>query len=264
MAEASYSTCQACISFVGSFFGIDKCPTLSQDVLAKMIRGRYILADPIIYTSTCLISANEMLGQKGPDGPQNTQHGKDDQQHTRDDPLPGRHVVPEQLEVERDGEDDRDEGAQRSAEEGAHRVKGREHDGDGEQEEHHKDAHEGPDALGDQGRGPGGMAVCVLVVVVVMVDAAEDVHGRDDGTGVEGDLGQGDDGDEDAHDDAHALGVSCRLEDVGRDGVLDAIAKHEQADDGQASVQDVLALVRKRGGGSIYGRGAMLIKTHRE
>lgn len=85
----------------------------------------------------------------------------------------------------------------------------------------------------------------MVVMVMVFVDTAEDIHCRDDGSGVEGDLGQGDDGDEDAHDDVHALGVSCCLEDVGCDGVFDAIAKHEQADDGQASIQDVLGTVRK-------------------
>lgn len=53
--------------------------------------------------------------------------------------------------MERDGEDDGDEGAQCSAEESAHRVKGREYDGDEEQEEHDKDAHETSDALGDEG-----------------------------------------------------------------------------------------------------------------
>lgn len=53
--------------------------------------------------------------------------------------------------MERDGEDDGDEGAQCSAEEGAHRVKGREYDGDEEQEEDDKDAHETSDALGDEG-----------------------------------------------------------------------------------------------------------------
>lgn len=92
-----------------------------------------------------------MLGQKGPDGSQHTQYGKENQQDTRDDLFTCWHVIPEQFEVERDGEDDGDEGAQCSAEEGAYRVKGWEYDGDEEQEEHDKDAYETSDELGDKG-----------------------------------------------------------------------------------------------------------------
>lgn len=154
--------------------------------------------------------------------------------------------MPEELEVEGDGEDDGDEGAEGGAEEGADRVEGREEDGDDEQDEDDGDADEGAKGGGDEMRSAscGGLGVMVVVVMMVMmvggVQAAYDVGRGDEWAGVEGDLGQRDDGDEDAHEDGEGLWIARRLEDIGRNGILNAVAEHEDADDGQTGVEDVL------------------------
>ena len=148
-------------------------------------------------------------------------------------------VLPVKLEVERDGQDDGDEGAKRGTKERAHGVEGREGDGDDEEDEDDDDADEATDAATDE-LGPAAGGGVAAVGGVWLVDAKDDVGGGDEGSGIEGDLGEGDDGDEDAHEDSHGLGIALRLEDVGGDGVADAVAEHEDADDSQTRIKDIL------------------------
>lgn len=79
-----------------------------------------------------------------------------------------------------------------------------------------------------------------MVVVVLFVDTADDIQCRDDGTSVERNLGQRDDGDEDAHDDLQSVGISLGLQNVGGNGIFDTVTKHEQTNYGQAGVDQVL------------------------
>lgn len=50
--------------------------------------------------------------------------------------------------------------------------------------------------------------------MMILVNPEDDVHCRDDGASVQGDFGKGNDGDEDAHQDAQALRVTAGPEDV--------------------------------------------------
>jgi hypothetical protein len=78
------------------------------------------------------------------------------------------------------------------------------------------------------------------MVVVLFVDTADDIQSCDNRTSVQGDLGQGDDGNENAHDDLQSIGVALRLQNVGGDSILDTITEHEQTNYGQAGIYQVL------------------------
>lgn len=175
-----------------------------------------------------------MLGQKGPHSARQAKDREQAQHEPGDDTLAQRNVPPVQLEIEGDGEDDGDDGAEGSAEKGADRVEGGEEDGDQQQDGDDEHADQGLQAGADQGRrarhGAGPVAV----------EAADDVGRGDEGPRVERDLGQRDDGDEDAHEDGRWPGEARSVENVGRDHFLGAVAEHEDADNGQASVERVL------------------------
>lgn len=47
-----------------------------------------------------LVSANEMLRQECPDSTKCTQNSKDDEEYSRHNPLPQRHILPVQLQIE--------------------------------------------------------------------------------------------------------------------------------------------------------------------
>lgn len=179
---------------------------------------------------------DQVLGQKGPDGADEAEEGEENEQKPGDEAFPSGDVPAEQLEVEGDGKDDGDEGAEGGAEEGTDRVEGREEDGYGEENEDDDEADGGTLGVPCDG----GTAVGAVQRGEGMMDAAEDVAGRDEGTSVEGDLGEGYDGDEDAHEDGQGLGKADGAEDVGGDGVVDTVAEHEDPDDGEACVEEVL------------------------
>lgn len=75
---------------------------------------------------------------------------------------------------------------------------------------------------------------------MIMVDATHDICRRDNRASVQRDFGQWDDGNEDAHDDSERLGVARRPENVGCDGIPNAVTKHEKANDSQAGIYHVL------------------------
>lgn len=75
-----------------------------------------------------------------------------------------------------------------------------------------------------------------MMMMVMVVKTAEDVGGGDEGASVEREFGQGDDGDADAHEDGEAFGEAGAPDDVVGDGLADAVAEHEHADDGEAGV----------------------------
>jgi hypothetical protein len=79
-----------------------------------------------------------------------------------------------------------------------------------------------------------------MVVVVLFVDTTDNVQSCDNRTGVERNLGQGDDRNEDAHYDLQSIRVALRLENVGGDSIFDTITEHEQTDYGQAGIDQVL------------------------
>jgi hypothetical protein len=81
-----------------------------------------------------------------------------------------------------------------------------------------------------------------MMVVSTRVDASKDISCGDERTGVQGYLGKRDNGDADAHEDGKNLGIATRFENVGGYGVSDTVTKHEDADDSEAGVQDVLYL----------------------
>ena len=69
------------------------------------------------------------------------------------------------------------------------------------------------------------------------VEAEEELEGADDGAGVEGHFGQGDDGDADDDQQREPLRGAGGEENVAGDFVLDAVAVHEQADAGHEQVE---------------------------
>lgn len=79
-----------------------------------------------------------------------------------------------------------------------------------------------------------------MMVVMLFVDTTDDVQSCDDRTGVERNLGQRDDGNEDAHYNLQSIGVALGLENVGGDGILDTITEHEHTNYGQAGIDKVL------------------------
>jgi hypothetical protein len=99
-----------------------------------------------------LISANKMLRQECPNGSKCTQDGKHNEEYGRDGLFPESNILPVQLQVEGDGQDDGDEGAERSAEERTHGVEGWEDDGDEQQKNNHKYSDKHSDCLGDKDR----------------------------------------------------------------------------------------------------------------
>lgn len=64
-----------------------------------------------------------MLWQKRPHRAQDAQEREQNQQNPRNDALSYRNIFPEQLQMERDGQDDRDDRAKSSTQERAYRVK---------------------------------------------------------------------------------------------------------------------------------------------
>jgi len=79
--------------------------------------------------------------------------------------------------------------------------------------------------------------------MVVLVKATENINRGDDGTEVEGDLGQRDNGHRHAHEHSERLWVSWGPEYIGGDGITDTVAKHKDSDDGKTCVQDILRIV---------------------
>ena len=76
--------------------------------------------------------------------------------------------------------------------------------------------------------------------VLLVVDAADQLDGVNDGPGVERDLGEGDNGDEGTHEGCEGFGIARCSEDVGGDGLADVIAKHEDASNSGRSIEQVL------------------------
>lgn len=68
------------------------------------------------------------------------------------------------------------------------------------------------------------------------MEAAENIGCRDEGASIERQLGEGNDGDADAHKDGQAFGEARAPDDVGSDGLSDTITEHEDANDGEAGV----------------------------
>lgn len=60
-----------------------------------------------------------------------------------------------------------------------------------------------------------------------------------DRAGVEGDFGDGDDGDEDDNGNGYAFWVALGEEDVGGNFILDVLAEHEVAGDGDGQVEKI-------------------------
>ena len=81
-----------------------------------------------------------------------------------------------------------------------------------------------------------------MMVLLILKNPADDIESRDDVTGIQRDLGQWDDGNEDAHHDRETFRVSRRLENVGSNSFANSVAKHEYTDDGKASIQHVLTI----------------------
>lgn len=72
------------------------------------------------------------------------------------------------------------------------------------------------------------------------MDSGQNFQCGNNGSSVERNLGQGNDGNEDAEQEVEGTGVAARLEDVGRDLIHDTVAVHQQTDNGRESVQEVL------------------------
>lgn len=75
---------------------------------------------------------------------------------------------------------------------------------------------------------------------MVVADAKDQFDSVDDGTGIERNLGERYDGNEDTHQSCEGLGVTGRSEDVGGDGIADVIAEHEDAGYGCGGVEKIL------------------------
>ena len=70
-------------------------------------------------------------------------------------------------------------------------------------------------------------------------ETAEVLGDDEDGAGVQGDLCEGDDGDEDYDGDGDAVWVTCGKEDVRGDFVVDRLAEHQVAGDGDGDIEGV-------------------------
>lgn len=146
-----------------------------------------------------LSSANQVLWQKGPNSADDTKDGKNDNQDPRNDSFREWDILPVEFKVEGDGQDDGDESAEGSAQEGTDGVERWKNDGDEEQDQDDGDADDCSEEAGEEGLWRG---------VRVDVEVADDVDGGDEGSGGEGDLGEGDDGDAGAHDEGEGFGVA--------------------------------------------------------
>lgn len=82
--------------------------------------------------------------------------------------------------------------------------------------------------------------VLVMVVMVMLMYAAKYVCRGDQRPGVEGDLGKWDNGNENAHCNSQGLGIALALQNVGRNGITDAITEHENANYAKTHIQGVL------------------------
>lgn len=79
-----------------------------------------------------------------------------------------------------------------------------------------------------------------LDVLLLEMETKYDVDRGDEGPRAERDLGERNDGDADAHEDREAGREAVGPENVGCDGVADAVSKHENTNDGQTGIQNVL------------------------
>lgn len=80
----------------------------------------------------------------------------------------------------------------------------------------------------------------VIELVIVSVKATHHISSRDQWPGVQRDLCQRYDCDEDTHYDGQRLGIPISFQNVRCDCFLDIVTKHENANDGQAAIKGVL------------------------
>lgn len=138
--------------------------------------------------------------------------------------------------MEGEGQDDADGEAGYAAEESHDAVEGREEDGDDDEDDERADAKrdleeaavEAGHAVHRRRRGER-----------ARIEAEEDFQCGDNGSRVEWDFGERDDGDADGDEDGDPGRIAFGEEDVAGDFVADAFAKHEDAGAGHACVDDV-------------------------
>lgn len=75
---------------------------------------------------------------------------------------------------------------------------------------------------------------------MIFVNPTHNISCGDERPGVQRNLCERNDGDENTHDHGERLGIARHSKNVGCDSLLDAIPKHENANDSQTGVEDVL------------------------
>lgn len=148
-----------------------------------------------------------------------------------------------------------DSEAQCAAHESHDGVKGREDDGDDQEDQDggHPDdnLHDAPEVRGPSDHGGRALGDGLLV------QTQQHFSSCDNRPRVQWDLGQWDDGDDGTEKVGHGTGIPFRQENVGRDGVHDVVAEHEEADDGHGHVQEV-----GEGEGDFDGAGVLVRVAH--